>query len=527
MIRVGLAEGKTTPTIARELRQHIGLLPGQGKQLMAYNNGLIEAGTPQAKVDTLTDKFAAKLVRRRTTVIARTETAAALNVAADTFFEAAKDAANLPETALRRFWLITFDGRTCPICRAIPDMNKDGKLFQEPFMTSTGAHMRPPAHPQCRCVVIVRPTIIALPGTAVPPPAPAPPVLPAPVAFPTPPPKAKAPAKPKKPKAAPVPPAPVASEQYTTATPAPAWATDPPPAFWAKTPNVDVGPLPPKPPGKLSTGVVMIEDGKIWVYEPKNHFGGYTTGFPKGTVEPLLTHQQNALKEVFEETGLHAKITGFLGDFGGTTGTTRLYLGEKIGGNPTKFGDETWSVKLLTPDDLWKELVAQNQAYPLAAFQALKNKGLIPMTAGAGVPVSTTLPPPTVPIVTPQVSGTTTWQPPVTAPAVPVVPPTTAPTKPTPAPRAKPLKANEQIELATAKGELIRDLGGSTGAQQYRGTDGVERAVKGPKTQQAYQEFVANKLYRELGVEAPDQKLVMDQGKIAGVASTWRRGRRP
>ena len=96
--------------------------------------------------------------------------------------------------------------------------------------------------------------------------------------------------------------------------------------------------------------------------------------------------------------------------------------------------------------------------------------------------------------------------------------------KPTPAPRAKPLKATEQIELATAKGELIRDLGGSTGAQQYRGTDGVERAVKGPKTQQAYQEFVANKLYRELGIEAPDQKLVMDQGKIAGVASTWEEG---
>ena len=44
VIRVGLAEGKTTPKIARELRQHIGLLPGQGKQLMAYNHGLIESG---------------------------------------------------------------------------------------------------------------------------------------------------------------------------------------------------------------------------------------------------------------------------------------------------------------------------------------------------------------------------------------------------------------------------------------------------------------------------------------------------
>ena len=120
---------------------------------------------------------------------------------------------------------------------------------------------------------------------AVPPLAPAPPVLPAPVAFPTPPPKVKKPAKPKKPKAAPVPPAPVASEQYTTATPAPAWATDPPPAFWAKTKDVDVGTVPPRRLAKLSTGVVMIEDGKIWVYEPKNHLWRLYHGFPKGTEE--------------------------------------------------------------------------------------------------------------------------------------------------------------------------------------------------------------------------------------------------
>ena len=136
----------------------------------------------------------------------------------------------------------------------------------------------------------------------------------------------------------------------------------------------------PPPPGKLSTGVVMIEDGKVWVYEPKNHFGGYTTAFPKGTTEPHLSHQQNAIKEVFEETGLHAKVTGFLGDFQATTGTTRLYLGQKIGGNPTGFGGETWSVTLMTPADLEKALVAQGHSYPLQALQALKDKGLIPAT---------------------------------------------------------------------------------------------------------------------------------------------------
>jgi 8-oxo-dGTP pyrophosphatase MutT (NUDIX family) len=584
IIQTGLAEGTTTQQIARNLRQVIGLLPGQGKQLMAYNQGLIEAGTPPAKVDTLTDKFAAKLLRRRTMTIARTETNAALNVAADTFFEAARAQANLAPDSLRRFWLITYDGRTCPICRAIPSMNEDGHLFQEPFATPNGPTMRPPSHPNCRCVVIVRPAIIATPHLMPPPGAPTPVAFPTPEPFPPPlptppppppkakkpkaPPKGKLPPKPagpdawggstmaelldekqyleanipqasdspklqatmqhdldlinwhiqamttppavpkapKAPKAPAAPPTPV-SQSWDANSAAPAWATDPPPAFWAKTPDVDVGPTPKAPLGKLSTGVVMIEDGKVWVYEPKNHYGGYSTAFPKGTQEAGLSSQQNALKEVWEETGLRAKITGFLGDFQGTTGTTRLYVGSRVGGNPTKFGDETWSVKLLTPADLEQALLAQNQSYPLQALEVLKQKGLISGTPGA--PIVTPPPsPPQVPVPPPAFQGMPT--------PAPSVPPPPAPVKPKPPPPT--------ITMDVAKGEFVQKLGGSTGAELWRGTDGKLRAVKGPAKDQAYQEFLANKLYTELGIDAPEQQLVMHEGKIAGVASAWVEG---
>ena len=129
-------------------------------------------------------------------------------MAADTFFEAAKDAANLPETALRRFWLITFDGRTCPICRGIPALNEDGKLFNEPFLTSEGPYLRPASAP----AVSLRGDGAAhdhrgawhggaTAGACTPRAARA-------SSLPTPPPKVKKPAKPKKPKAAPVPPPP-------------------------------------------------------------------------------------------------------------------------------------------------------------------------------------------------------------------------------------------------------------------------------------------------------------------------------
>jgi 8-oxo-dGTP pyrophosphatase MutT (NUDIX family) len=512
ILRQGLAEGWTTPKIAKELRNILGLLPAQGKQLLAYNQSLMESDTPPAKVDVLTEKLANRLLRRRTMTIARTETNAALNVAADTFFQAAKHQANLPETALRRFWLITYDSRTCPICQAIPGMNPDGHLFDEPFQTPTGPKMRPPSHPNCRCVVIVRPTIIAAPQLTTPPGVPTPVTFPQPEPFPPPPPPApvlqppvpkppkqpKAPKQPKVPPAQVEPPPPLVSESWDIHSPSPPWSTNPPQNFWMQTKDVDVGPLPALPTGKLSTGVVMIEHGKVWVYEPKNHFGGYSLAFPKGTLEQGLSPQQNALKEVFEETGLQAKVTGFVGDFTTTTGTTRLYLGERIGGNPTGFGGETWSVKLLSPADLEHGLLAQGQPYPLKVLKALQDQGLLPKTPGVAPAVST---------------GAFPTPAPVTAPAPP--PPPELPKLP---------KVPHTIDADVVTGELVQALGGSTGAQLYRGTDGVLRVLKHPETQQAYQEFAANRLYRSLGIDAPEQQLVMKEGKIVGVAAPFLEG---
>ncbi len=99
----------------------------------------------------------------------------------------------------------------------------------------------------------------------------------------------------------------------------------------------------------LSTGIVLFdEDEKIWIYEPLNHFGGYKNTFPKGRVEKELTYQQNAHREVHEETGLLGTITGLIGDFAGDVTMTRYYAGVRTGGEPT-CGPETQSVKLVFP----------------------------------------------------------------------------------------------------------------------------------------------------------------------------------
>lgn len=123
----------------------------------------------------------------------------------------------------------------------------------------------------------------------------------------------------------------------------------------------------PKPSkgSRVSSGMVVREpDGRVWVYEPKGKFGGYEHTFPKGGVEHGLTGQQNAHKELWEETGLRAAVTGYLGDYKGSTGVTRYYTAVRVGGEPhapdnTPYetgGNETASVKLLAPVEAKKHL---------------------------------------------------------------------------------------------------------------------------------------------------------------------------
>lgn len=99
---------------------------------------------------------------------------------------------------------------------------------------------------------------------------------------------------------------------------------------------------------KPAVGVVMMEpDKRVWVVHPTNQFGGYHATFPKGRVEPGLNNHENAIKEVHEESGLKAKITGHLGDFSRTTTHTRYYMGERTGGHPSDMGWESQGVSLV------------------------------------------------------------------------------------------------------------------------------------------------------------------------------------
>lgn len=111
----------------------------------------------------------------------------------------------------------------------------------------------------------------------------------------------------------------------------------------------------PKRPG---AGVIVAEpDGRVWIVEPTNHFGGYNHSFPKGGKEPgIKSLQANAIKEAWEESGLKVEITGILGDYEGDTSVARYYIARRTGGTPADVGWESQAVKLVPPGQLGKYL---------------------------------------------------------------------------------------------------------------------------------------------------------------------------
>jgi hypothetical protein len=155
----GIAQGIPTPRIARELVPKIGLTTQQARALDTYAESLEDL--PEAKRQARIERKAMQLRRKRAMTIARTETQAALNSAVDQFFQEASGAVGLAPSALKRFWFVTPDERLCERCRPVPGLNEQGRDFGEPFQTPSGPATRPPLHPRCRCVLLVRPASLA------------------------------------------------------------------------------------------------------------------------------------------------------------------------------------------------------------------------------------------------------------------------------------------------------------------------------------------------------------------------------
>lgn len=148
-------------------------------------------------------------------------------------------------------------------------------------------------------------------------------------------------------------------------------------ASWEHLAGVSKFDEPPMPvvAGKApASGVVVIEpDGRVWVVSPSNGFGGYEHTFPKGKLDPKegLGLRANAVKEVFEESGLCVELTGFLCDSIRSTSVTRYYLAVRVGGNPAAMKWESQATHLVPIAQLAQFVVHANDEFVIGSLQGM------------------------------------------------------------------------------------------------------------------------------------------------------------
>jgi hypothetical protein len=161
VIADGIQNGVPVRTTARKLRQSIGLTSRQWQSVNNFEDKLIRAGASRAAAEKGAERFSKVVLRRRAENIARTETIAAGFQGRTELWDQAHDRGLIDRAEVKRKWIVTPDDRLDKfIC--LP-MSGQTVGMEQPFITGQGNPVPgPPAHPQCRCDVI-----LVIPGDSI------------------------------------------------------------------------------------------------------------------------------------------------------------------------------------------------------------------------------------------------------------------------------------------------------------------------------------------------------------------------
>lgn len=155
LLREGWQDGKHPRTLARELRQVLGLTPRQQRAMERFRATLQGRGYTAAQIEREVTRATQQALHRRALVVSRTESLRVANMGAHETLVQSVRAGFVEEERIRRQWLLT--PGACPeVCGPIPGMNPDGVGLHAEFNTPNGPMLLPPGHPQCRCTVTTR-----------------------------------------------------------------------------------------------------------------------------------------------------------------------------------------------------------------------------------------------------------------------------------------------------------------------------------------------------------------------------------
>ena len=145
VVALGVRENHSISEIAKNLRATIGLNTREARAVARMRRALIADGMEPNAAERRVAKRADVLIRKRARVIAQTEVKAAVEQGKLHEWRIMVAEGDLPSVA-RRKWIA---GDACPLCRELARMA--AVPLGEPFRSSGGDFMSPPAHPNCRC----------------------------------------------------------------------------------------------------------------------------------------------------------------------------------------------------------------------------------------------------------------------------------------------------------------------------------------------------------------------------------------
>lgn len=144
-------EGWDVPRMRRAIVDSVGLDPRRQTALERYREKLEVDGLRGEKLERRVQQRADAMRRQRAETIARTETVRARNQGHLSEWTQMQAEGDLPSQARKR-WVAAYK-IACPVCQ---ELHQHPPIpLRTPFPSGLGAVMAPPAHPNCRCALVV------------------------------------------------------------------------------------------------------------------------------------------------------------------------------------------------------------------------------------------------------------------------------------------------------------------------------------------------------------------------------------
>jgi SPP1 gp7 family putative phage head morphogenesis protein len=144
-------EGIPAQTLGRMIRSSIGLTTRQARAVANMRARMIADGKKADQIEKVTERYAARLLRRRAEMIARTELIKAETQGQLELWRQQAEAGNIDRNLAGVRWIVTPDDRLCPECEPLDEVVVGlGETFP-------GGVEGSPLHPNCRCTVALVP----------------------------------------------------------------------------------------------------------------------------------------------------------------------------------------------------------------------------------------------------------------------------------------------------------------------------------------------------------------------------------